>query len=318
MKRKALALVASFAFCLVFLTGCQHTESNKLQIVTTIFPQYDFARQIAGEQADVSMLLAPGQEAHSFEPTPQDIKTIQDCDLFIYTGGENDVWIDTLLASMGENAPETIRLVDCVDVVEEQTVEGMEKEPEHEGEPRHEEETEIDEHVWTSPKNAQKIVDAIADRLGSLDAEHAQDYTDAAARYNKQLDDLNAQFHDVVDNADLKLLIFGDRFPLRYFADEYGLSYYAAFPGCAAENEASAKTVAFLIDKVQERDVPVVFSIELSNGKIADAIADATGAQHLTFNTCHNVTASQMEQGVTYVDLMEDNVDVLRQALTTK
>lgn len=327
MKKKLLSL-ASAAVCAAYvLTGCgaaqttsqSAAQAQQLSVVSTIFPSYDFARQIAGDNAQVTMLLHPGAESHSYEPTPQDIKTIQNCDLFIYTGGENDVWVEDILASMGDKKPATLKMMDCVQTVTEELVEGMEDDHDHEEADshaeEHAEEPELDEHVWTSPKNAIQIVNAIAQAMSEKDAEHAAAYEANRAAYTQQLTQLDEDFRQVVDNAPNKTVLFGDRFPFRYLADEYGLSYYAAFSGCSTETEASAATVAFLTNKVTELNIPVVFTIELSNGKIADSICDATGAQKLTLYSCHNVTKDQMEQGVTYLSMMQQNVESLRTAL---
>lgn len=334
--KKIIAIAAALALCIAVLAGCSAqnnasgtSNDGKVKVVATIFPQYDFAKQIGGDRADVQMLLAPGAEAHSFEPTPEDIKSIQNADLFVYVGGENDEWVEDILASMGDKAPQTLKLVDCVKTVEEETVEGMQEEHEHaEGETHdhehaadgaheheHGEDAEIDEHVWTSPKNAEAIVDALCESMSSARPADADTFKSNASAYKAQLEDLDGKFRDVVGNANRKTIVFGDRFPLRYFVDEYGLSYYAAFPGCASDTEASADTVAFLIDKVKEEKIPAVFSIELSNGKIADTIAESTGAERLTFYTCHNVSADQMKQGATYLSMMTENVDTLRKAL---
>lgn len=292
----------------------------KLSIVTTIFPQYDFTRQIVGEHADVTMLLKPGAESHSFEPAPQDIKKIQNADLFIYTGGENDVWVDRILASMGDKKPKTLKLVDCVPVVTEEIVPGMEHEheEEEEEEAKHdhgEDEIENDEHVWTSPKNAIKIVARIAQILEKEDSANASAYAANSAAYISKLRDLDKTFYEAVKTAKRKTLLFGDRFPFRYFADAYGLKYYAAFTGCSTETEASAATVAFLTDKVKKEKIPVVFTIELSNGKIADSICDATGAKRDTLHSCHNVSAEDFAKGATYLSLMQQNAAALRKAL---
>ncbi|WP_283170762.1 metal ABC transporter substrate-binding protein [Curtanaerobium respiraculi] len=338
--KKIIAVAAALVMCIAILAGCSSQGSTstpssdeKVKVVATIFPQYDFAKQIGGDRADVQMLLAPGAEAHSYEPTPEDIKTIQNADLFVYVGGENDEWVEDILESMGDKAPQTLKLVDCVKTVEEETVEGMQEEHEHadgeahehaegeahEHEHEHEhadgEEAEIDEHVWTSPKNAEAIVDALCDRMSSARPADADAFKANATEYKKQLEELDGKFRDVVNNANRKTIVFGDRFPLRYFVEEYGLNYYAAFPGCATDTEASADTVAFLINKVKEEKIPVVFSIELSNGKIADTIAESTGAKRLTFYTCHNVSADQMKEGATYMSMMTENVDALRKAL---
>lgn len=316
------------------LTACgskeeevQSTASNEaaVKVITTIFPQYDFTKQIAGEKAEVTKILKAGVESHSYEPTPQDIKAIQNADLFIYVGGENDVWVDDILDSMGDDQPEVLKLLDCVSTVEEEVVEGMEAEAhEHEHaegeteehEHEHEEgEAEIDEHVWTSPVNAIEIVTAITAKLCELDQENSALYQENSQKYIKELEGLDASFREIVDNGSRKTLLFGDRFPFRYFADEYGLDYYAAFTGCSTETEASAATVAFLTDKVKEEELPVVFIIELSNGKIAESICEATGAQKLTLYSCHNLTKDEMENGETYLSMMKKNVESLRIAL---
>lgn len=295
------------------------SKSAKPVIVATIYPQYDFARAVAGDDAEVSMLLKPGAEVHSYEPTPKDIKKMQKADLFIYTGGENDVWIEKMLSNNGK-MPRTLKLLDLVDTVEEELVEGMtEEEEEHEHEHGHdedeEEEVEIDEHVWTSPLNAIKITQAICDELCAIDGAHAAAYKKNVSAYIAQLQNLHEQFASIVKNAKRKVFVFGDRFPLRYFADAYGLSYYAAFPGCATDVEASAATIKFLINKVKQEKIPVVFTIEFSNGKIADTICEATGAKKMEFHCCHNVSADDLKKGETYVSIMTRNVSALKAAL---
>ncbi|WP_283675056.1 metal ABC transporter substrate-binding protein [Butyricicoccus sp. Marseille-Q5471] len=319
MKRTLSMLLASLLTA-GLLSGCgtagtQSTAdaADKLSIVTTIFPQYDFTRQIVGDHAEVTMLLKPGAESHSFDPTPQDIKKIQNADLFIYTGGENDVWVDGILSSMGESQPETLKLLDCVPTVTEELVEGMEQA--HEEDEAHEEEEEVDEHVWTSPQNAMRIVDKIAAVLSEKDAANAADYQANSAAYVEKLRGLDESFRDVVTSGARKTVLFGDRFPFRYLADAYGLKYYAAFSGCSTESEADAATVAFLVDEVKKDQLPVVFTIEFSNGRIADSIADATGAKKLILHSCHNVSAEDMADGATYLSLMEQNVENLREAL---
>ena len=340
-----------FILILILLTGCgapaaREEESGRLQVITTIFPQYDFVRQIAGGQADVRMLLKPGEEIHSYEPTPQDIRDIQNCDLFICVGGENDVWVEEILKAMGEEAPETLRLMDMVEVYSEETVEGMQEEKgahdhghdheevhdheteEHDHEEDHDHETEghdheedhdheeeADEHVWTSPVNAAVITARIAEAMEDKDPANAALYRENAEAYIGELKRLDDSFRRLTESAVRRTLVFGDRFPLRYFAEEYGLDYYAAFPGCSADCEPSAATMAFLINKVRQEQIPVVFCIEFSNGNIARAICETTGAAPMTFYSCHNVTADQMKAGVTYIDMMEDNLLVLEKAL---
>ena len=293
-------------------------SQKKLTIVTTMFPQFDFTRAVAGDKADITMLLKPGAESHSYEPTPKDMKKIHKADLFIYTGAENDAWAESLLKNMGSKAPKTLAFLELVDTVEEEIVEGMtaeEEEHEHHHHDEEGEEVELDEHVWTSPLNAVKIVSAICDELCKLDAANADYYKKNTAKYIDELLALHKSFEEVVKNANRKIFVFGDRFPLRYFADLYGLEYYAAFPGCATDVEASASTIKFLINKVKEEKIPVVFTIEFSNGKIADTICEATGAKKLEFHSCHTVSADDIKKGETYISLMKRNVIVLREAL---
>ena len=308
MKNKLLCMSLLLGF--ILFPGF---SQKKLTIVTTMFPQFDFTRAVAGDKADITMLLKPGAESHSYEPTPKDMKKIHKADLFIYTGAENDAWAESLLKNMGSKAPKTLAFLELVDTVEEEIVEGMTAEEE---EHHHEdEEVELDEHVWTSPLNAVKIVSAICDELCTIDAANADYYKKNAAKYIDELLALHKSFEEVVKNANRKIFVFGDRFPLRYFADLYGLEYYAAFPGCATDVEASASTIKFLINKVKEEKIPVVFTIEFSNGKIADTICEATGAKKLEFHSCHTVSADDIKKGETYISLMKRNVIVLREAL---
>ncbi len=326
------AVCAAVVFTVLFVAHPEKSPAaaaeKKLRIVTTIFPQYDFAKQITGEDAEVVMLLKPGAESHSYEPTPKDIKTIRDADLFIYVGGENDVWVEDILASMGEARPATLKLLDCVETLDEELVEGMESDHEH-GEHAHDEhaeaeaghddhdehEHEVDEHVWTSPKNAIAIVQAITAVLEQKDPARAEQYRANSNAYQAELAKLDASFREITASAANKTILFADRFPFRYFAEEYGLTYYAAFSGCSTETEASAATVAFLINKVREERLPVVFTIELSNGKIADSVSEATGARKLQLHSCHTVTADQLRAGETYLSLMTQNEETLRAAL---
>jgi len=341
-----LVLVASI------LTGCQTKKDNlaettsvssktedsnekeKISVITTIFPQYDFVRQIAGEHVELTMLLPPGAESHSYDPSPQDIIKIQDCDLFIYVGGQNDAWIESILNNMGDNKPQTLKLIDCVFVVEEEIVEGMQhshdKEEDHthahdeEDDHTHEhdddhfhenEEKVIDEHVWTSPQNAITIVEKITDVLNQLDEKNKAIYTTNSQHYIKDLEELDNAFKEVVENASRTTIIFGDRFPFRYFTDAYGLTYYAAFSGCSTDSAASASTIAFLIDKVREEQIPVVFYLELSNQRIAGTISEDTGATTQLFHSSHNVTKNEFESGITYLGVMTQNVEALKAAL---
>ena len=315
MKKKT-AILLGVCLLLAVPSGCAQKNdsaqpSGKISVISTIFAPYDFAREIAGENAEITMLLPPGTESHSYEPTPQDIIKIQNCDVLVYVGGESDAWMGQVLESMDTSKIKIVTLMDCVEVVEEELVEGMKDSQSHD-EPR---QREYDEHVWTSPKNAKIIVQTISDALCHVDSANAGSYKERTAAYFSQLNELDAKFEGIVGAAARKTLVFGDRFPFRYFADAYGLEYFAAFPGCATETEASAATIAFLIDKVNAEGIPVVFHLELSNRKMASTISDATGAKVLLFHACHNVTKDEMARGVSYLELMNQNAENLKEAL---
>lgn len=318
---KKISLILILILGTTIFYGCSKKEEtdikdNKINVVTTIFPPCDFVREIGGENVNVKMLLKPGEESHSYEPTPKDIIDIQNSDLFIYVGGENDVWVNDILESMGDDRPQTLKLIDTVKTVEEEIVEGMEHEHNEDDEHGHDEDKHtIDEHVWTSPKNSILIVEEISNILGEKDEKNLEVYKKNSSEYIKKLEDLDNKFKEVVNNSKRKTILFGDRFPFRYFADEYGLKYYAAFSGCSTETEASPKTIGFLIDKIKQESIPVVFTIEFSNQKIANSIIESTNAKKMTFNSGHNLTKEQLENGVTYLSLMEENVSILREAL---
>lgn len=314
---KKLLFLAALVFTAA-LIGCAPNPAakpdGKINIVTTIFPQYDFARQITGGRANITMLLKPGAESHSYEPSPQDILKIKNSSVFIYTGGESDEWVKKILASLDTSQMKIIALLDCVPAVEEELVEGMQDE-EEEHEHEHEDEPAYDEHVWTSPRNAKLIVQKIADTLCAVDTPNAAVYRQNAQNYTAELDKLDADFRALLGGAQRKTLIFGDRFPFRYFADAYGLNYFAAFPGCSTETEASAATVKFLIDKVKAEKIPVVFHIELSNEKMANTVAEASGAKIMLLHSAHNISKADFEKGLTYLELMKQNVLNLKEAL---
>ena len=285
-------------------------DDGKLNVVTTIFPPYDFAREIGGDKINVSMLLKPGMESHSYDPTPQDIIKIQESDLFIYVGGESDEWVNDILESGDRKPAKIIALMDIVDKVQEEIVDGMEKDDD-EGD-----EIEYDEHVWTSPINASLITRKISETLCELDTKNVDFFKSKTSEYCRKLSALDNEFREIAENAKRKTIVFGDRFPFRYFADEYGLKYYAAFPGCSSETEPSAATISFLIDKVKEEKIPVVFSIEFSSGKVADAICESAGAKKLTFHSCHNVTQQELDNNAGYYSIMHNNALALKEALS--
>lgn len=312
--RKTLAilyiLLLAFNLCACG-AGPARRGDGPIRIVTTVFPACDFAARVAGERATVTLLVPPGAESHSFEPTAQDLLRVRDCDLFLCNGGESEAWVEELLESQ-DGEIRTLVMLDCVEALEEEIKEGMQavREEEEDGEG-----PEYDEHVWTSPVNAQRLCRAIADALCELDAEHAADYAAHCESYCAELRKLDAEFRQIVEQGKRRTLLFADRFPARYFTEEYGLDYFAAFPGCAEDTEPAAGTVAFLIDRVREEKIPAIFYIEFSNEKMADVICEDTGCKKLLFHSCHNVTPEQFRDGVGYLDLMRGNADALREAL---
>ncbi len=313
-KRITAALLAAIIMTLALLSGCSTSEnrSGKLQIVTTIFPAYDFARQIFGDNADITLLLKPGMESHSYDPSAQDIVKIDKCDLFIYNGGESDAWVENVLKSADE--VNTLKMMNFVEAIEEEELVGAEHDDLEEHE-HGEDEEEYDEHIWTSPKNAALIVDAIKHEAIHLDVQNRELYEQNANEYLAKINDLDERFRELL-SGESRYFVFGDRFPLLYFFKEYNLNYYAAFPGCGAETEPSAQTIAYLTEKLKEHNtVPAVFYIELSNHKLADTLANESGLPTAEFHTCHNITADDFAAGESYLSLMERNYQTLENIL---
>ncbi len=311
--------ICIFVLAIVLLvTGCgskkEATQSStkKLQVVTTMFAAYDFARAVGGHKAQVSMLVPPGADIHAYEPTPKDIAGLEKCDVLVYVGGESDAWVDKILTSLSNKKIKKVKMLDVVKPVEEEIKKGMTT---HEEAEQGKEEKEYDEHVWTSPANAKVIAETLKDVFTEKDSSNKAVYAKNCETFIGQLTELDKEFKKVVAQGKRKEVVFGDRFPLRYFVDAYGLDYFAAFPGCAHNTEASASTIAFLINKVKTDKIPVIFHIELSNKKIAKAICEATGAKMLQFNTCHNLPKADFDKGTTYLDLMKENLAALKEAL---
>lgn len=291
--------------CLLLLTGCNEVKSNKIKIVSTVFVGYDFSKEITKDlDVDVSMLLQPGAELHTYEPSPKDIAKIMDSDVFIYVGGESDEWVDDILSDLDKDKTKVIKMMDYVDLKKEELKDGMEGE----------EEDEYDEHVWTSPVNAKKIVEGIYEKLTKVNLNKLK-LEENKKNYIKKLNSLDKEFRSIVENSKRKTLIFADRFPLRYFVDEYNLDYYAAFKGCSSETEASSSTISFLIDKVKEEKIPVIFKIEMGNDKLAQTIKEETNAKVLTFNSLHNITKSDYLKRKSYISIMKKNAKNLKEAL---
>ena len=327
MKNVFSALLAALMLVGI-LTGCTNqaemptvtaapAAEEKIRIVTTIFPEYDWVREILGDKADsaeITMLLDNGVDLHSYQPTADDIIRISNCDLFVYVGGESDEWVEDALKSAANRDRKVIHLLEVLgdSVKEEETVEGMQEEEEDQ------EEKEYDEHVWLSLKNAKTLVDAISAALQELDPDNKDTYAANADAYGQKLSALDGEYQAAVDAATYKTLLFGDRFPFRYLVDDYGLSYYAAFAGCSAESEASFETVSFLARKVEEGKLPCVLTIEGKNHKIAETIVQNTAGKNqkiLTMDSMQSTTSQDVARGTTYLSLMVKNLDVLKEAL---
>ena len=338
--KKIIALLLALMMAVGMLAGCAkqndddtNATTDKLSIVTTIFPEYDWVKEILGDKADhadITMLLDNGVDLHSYQPTADDIVKISDCDLFLYVGGESEGWVEDALKNATNKDRKVINLLDVLGdkVKSEEVVEGMqEEEHEHEeGEAHeyeegeaHEHEEEADEHVWLSLKNAEVLVGAISNALQELDAENMEIYAANADAYMKKLAALDAEYQTAVDNATHKTVLFGDRFPFRYLADDYALNYYAAFVGCSAETEASFETISFLAKKADELKLPCVLTIEGKNHKIAETIVKNTAQKSqriLTMDSMQSTTSKDVASGTTYLSVMEKNLAVLKEALT--
>ena len=335
MKKITVLLLALFMLVSA-LAGCgkqnDTNQTDKLSIVTTIFPEYDWVREILGDKADnaeITMLLDNGVDLHSYQPTADDIVKISDCDLFIYVGGESDEWVEDALRNAANRNMKVINLLEVLgdSVKTEEIVEGMQEEEheyedaeehEHEDAEEHEHEEEADEHVWLSLKNAKMLVRVISKALQELDPDNKDIYAANADAYVKKLSALDAEYQAAVDAASNKTILFGDRFPFRYLVDDYGLRYYAAFVGCSAETEAGFETISFLAKRVDELKLPCVLTIEGAQHKIAETIVRNTTAKNqrvLTMDSMQSTTSKDVKNGTTYLSVMEKNLSVLKEAL---
>ena len=324
MKKFLSAIVAAF-LAVGSLTACSSAgakSSNKINIVTTIFPEYDWVMNVLGENpagAEVTMLLDNGVDLHSFQPTAADIMKISSADLFVYVGGESDDWVEDALKEAVNKNMIVINLLDVLgdSVKEEELVEGMQGEDE-EDEEAEEGEVEYDEHVWLSLKNAQVLVQSISDAIQKIDSANAETYKNNTAKYIESLKSLDADYKAAVDSASVKTILFGDRFPFRYLVDDYGLTYYAAFVGCSAETEASFETITFLAKKVDELGLSAVLTIEGKDKRIAETIIENTASKNqkvLTLDSMQSVSSKDIQNGTTYISIMESNLAVLKEAV---
>ncbi|MBQ9458910.1 MAG: zinc ABC transporter substrate-binding protein [Oscillospiraceae bacterium] len=324
MTKRMTALL----LCALVLAGCAAPASGEpddgtLRIVTTLFPYYDFARAVTGSDKGVTLLLAPGREAHSFEPTPLDAVAVSRADVFIYNGGESEEWVEDLLDAVGENIGTIVRMMDYVDPRDEEFVEGMQgaEERHHDhGDEDHahgedSDEIEYDEHIWTSPANAAVLCEALCDALCAAAPDNAEAYRRNGAAYARELRSLDARFHALRGDAKRDLLIFADRMPLLYFCKEYGLRYRAAFHGCSSDVEPSLATLGYLIDKTRDEGVPVVYTVDLDSARIAEAVSESTGASIERLWSLQTVSRADFDAGETYLTMMERNLTALKKGL---
>lgn len=327
MRRSLLGIIVGASVIFTSLAGgcsLKKEKSDSISIVTTSFPPYDFARAVAGNTADITMLLNTGAEAHSYEPTPLDIAKIQSCDVFVCIGGEDEVWVDKILYSIDTSEITVVRLFDYAELLEEKAVAGA-SESGHDHDHNHHDHDESDEeavseehadgHIWTSPENAVRCIQGIEEVLCESYSENAEIYSKNASEYMDRLHKLDEEFSEMTKNAPKNTIVIGDRFPFRYLAHEYDLEYFAAFSGCSSESEPSVYTMAYLMDEIGEHEMDTVFYLDFSASKLSEKLCSATGAKMLPLYVCHNVTKDEFEEGVTYIDLMYKNLNNLREAL---
>ncbi len=324
MKRIFFAIILSVLLIMPVFSGCSNKDTGgsnkKLSVVCTIFPQYDWVKQILSDKVsgvDMTLLIDNGIDLHNYQPTADDIIKISECDLFIYVGGESDKWVDDVLKSAKNKNMQVISLMDVLkeSIKEEEVKEGMEAEEEEDS---NEEELEYDEHVWLSLKNAKTICGAISDSLAKIDNSNADTYRQNSDSYIEKLNNLDTEYQNTVDDAKRKTVLFGDRFPFRYLVDDYKLDYYAAFVGCSAETEASFKTIVFLANKVDELSLPAILTIEGSDTSIANSIISNTKNKNqkiLVINSIQSVTSEDVQNDMTYLSIMKYNLGVLKEAL---
>lgn len=318
MKKLKNKIILLLALTVLLFVSCANgakdakPDDGRLSVVTTNFALYDFARSVCGDEADVIMLLPVGTDSHDFEATLGDIDKIASSDLFIHTGGESEDWVDDVFATL-DSMGMTVNSICAADEVEtytEKELEGMQEEDEHDH--HHEDEASIDEHVWTSIPNAVKIIEKIRGEVAKLDPDIADDVKNNSESYISELNSIDGEIEECVKSAKRNILVFADRFPFRYFAERYSLECYAAFSGCTSNTEPTLATINFLIDKVREKNIPDVLTTELSDRKCAEAVAGETGCGILQLDSAHNVTKEEFDAGVTYADLMRENLEVLK------
>jgi zinc transport system substrate-binding protein len=312
--KKILSLLISAMF--IFMTACSSSENisdeknDKIQISATLFPQYDFARQIAGDKADITLLLPSGMDSHSYEPSPADIININKSDLFIYTGEYLESWANDIVSDIDKDKTYVLDVSEGIHLVKE------DEEHYHDEDNEEEHRHEYDPHIWTSPVIAMQMVDNIAEALCSIDSENSDYYLENAGNYKELLSELDSDFKKVVEEGNRNTIYFGGKFAMYYFTEEYGLDYVSAFDSCSGETEPSAKVMSEIISGIKENNIPVIYYEEIAEPVVANMIADETGAKPLLLHSCHNVTPEEFKNGVTYIDLMKQNVINLKEGLS--
>lgn len=313
-----VVIIASFVFLFLFNENTkQRKENDKLNVVVTSFSTYDFVKQVSGDKVNLKLLLDPGVDAHSYDPTTSDLINIQESDLFIYIGGQMESWTDKVISSLDTKDTKVICIADYVDTIDEIKIDGAEHEHEEEHEHEHKEEHKhgFDEHIWTSPENAIKMVEKISNVLSELDIENNDLYNKNSNEYILKIKDVQSKIQDIVDNKVRDRIVFGDKMPMQYFINEFGLKASAAFSGCSTETEPSSSTIAYLVNVIKKENIPVVLYVELNNGKVAEIIANETGAKAMQIQSLHNISKEDFLNGETYVSLMNRNLNVLKAAL---
>ena len=310
--KKIFIFILSLILVATVFSSCKAPETTpdngKITVVTTIFPVYDWTKNVAGENCNVIYLDESGTDMHSFEPTAKVILTLADADVFIHIGGVSDEWVSSAIESAKNPDIITLSLINITGMLEEEIAPGMEHDHDHDV-------TKYDEHIWLSLRKAQSAVSAIAETLGNADSTNKDQYKANAESYNAKLNELDDRFANCVNNAKRATLLFADRFPFRYFTEDYGIEYFAAFPGCSAESEASFDTMTFLIEKTKELSLPCIITIENSDSKIAGTISDETGTKILSLNSCQSVTKNDIDSGISYISAMENNLQIITEAL---
>lgn len=314
--KKIFSVILAAAIMLCIFCGCEGGTNNTqgLKIVCTAFAQYDFVKNILkGTEHSLILLAENGEDLHSYEPTAADIVEIGGADLFIYIGGTSDEWAEDILKSANNPKLKTLAVIDCVNTLYKEDYDGIQHNHEHNDEPAHE--TQTDEHVWLSLQNAASVTQAISNKLCEIDSANASVYSANSQAYIAQLNSLDEQYKNVVGSAKRNTLLFADRFPFRYLTESYGIEYYAAFSGCSSESEASFETMAALINKTKELSLPIILTIDGSDGSLAKTVCAETGAQTRTLDSCQSVSKTDIENGTTYLGITASNLEVLREAL---